>query len=86
MGAGRPHDSRRDAGATKILLSAYGVHDLSSELCAKGAGVNVTTIISNAKAASQRRPGVTPGHSSTMGCRMPLMRSRIAHSSQPAQK
>jgi len=58
----------------------------NNELCANGAGVKVTIIISKANAASQRRPGVTPGHSSTMGCRMPLMRSRIAHSSQPAQK
>ena len=76
----------RDAGATKTYCPRIACTTCRRELCVKGAGVNVTTIISKAKAASQRRPGVTPGHSSTMGCRMPLMRSRIAHNSQPAQK
>jgi hypothetical protein len=35
--------------------------------------------------AIQRRTPVTPGHSATMGCRMPLIRSKIAQISHPAQ-
>jgi hypothetical protein len=38
------------------------------------------------KPAIQRRTPVTPGHSATMGWRMPLILRRIAQISHPAQK
>lgn len=58
----------------------------TNELCPKGAGAKVRISITNPNPATHRRTPVTPGHSATMGCRMPLILRRIAQINQPAQK
>src|SRR5258708_32282413 len=77
---------RIQCGKTPWTESAIPFASSLPALCAKGAGVSVSTSINNANAASHIRPPETRGQSATSGWRRLLTCRRTAHRSQPAHR